>query len=151
MSVLKQTILQKKALIFSFNFTPWKWLWLKKILVTPKIFLKSRFHCTTNRPKISPNLVFFSHKNGSLHDFFIMTLPSIPRACTGEISCFLMNFSSNVNWPAQKSIADTTKRSPRTAFWPSMWCKPLSENPTVVRPAWKRQMYYINNIVICCF
>ena len=43
-----------------------------------------------NRPKISPNLIFF-HENGSLCDFYIMTLykgyeydPDSHQACTGR-------------------------------------------------------------------
>ena len=51
-------------------------VFLRKFLIS-FLPLKTVFSIA-NQPKISPNLIFFSPKNGSLYNFYIMTLKNKP-------------------------------------------------------------------------
>ena len=69
MVLLKETILQKKALILSFKMTPWKWVWLYHVAATPSC-TKITFFAPC------PPMLFTARRRGAL---LVMSRPQIFR------------------------------------------------------------------------
>ena len=60
--------------------------------------------------------------------------PFSPKAFIGVMLYLLTNFSSYVNWAAQKIMADTAKMSPKIALRAFGSLKIRSPIPTIITP-----------------